>query len=146
MRKLVLAMSAMMLTATAAIADPIADRQALMKSTGKATGVLGAMAKGERPFDAAAVKDALETIAENSGKLDVAALFPVGSETGGDTTASPNIWKDMPGFQARADKFKEVAAAVLASAPADLAQLKTQLGTLGAACGGCHETFRIKKQ
>lgn len=145
MRKLILAISAIALAGTAAMADPIADRQALMKSDGKAAGVLAPMVKGEKPFDAEAVMAALKTLDENAHKLDVAKLFPAGSETGGDTTASPKIWQDTPEFQAKVEKFKVDTAAAVAAAPRDVDALKKQFGAIGSNCGGCHESFRIKK-
>jgi cytochrome c556 len=144
MRKLILAISAMALAGTAALADPIADRKALMKANGKAAGALSAIAKGEQPFDAAAVMAALTTINENAQKIDAATLFPPGSDKG-DTAASPKIWEDMAGFQAKLDKFKADAAAAAAAPPQDVEALKATLGAVGANCGGCHETFRIKK-
>ncbi|MFI0847692.1 c-type cytochrome [Mesorhizobium sp. IMUNJ 23232] len=144
MKKLLLAISLFALTASAATADPIADRQALMKANGKAAGQLAAIAKGEAPFDAAVVLAALTTINDDAQKLDVAALFPAGSDKG-DTTASPKIWEDMAGFQAKADKFKTDAAAALAAPPADVDGVKATLGVLGQNCGGCHEMFRVKK-
>lgn len=145
MRKLILAISTIALACTAAMADPIADRQALMKANGKAAGVLAPIVKGEKPFDAEAVMAALKTLDENAQKLDVATLFPAGSDKGGDTTASPKIWEDTPEFQAKVDKFKADTAAALAAAPKDVSELKTQFGMIGASCGGCHESFRIKK-
>jgi cytochrome c556 len=144
MRKLILAISALALAGTAALADPVADRKALMKANGKAAGALSAIAKGEQPFDAAAVMAALTTINENAQKIDAATLFPAGSDKG-DTTASPKIWEDMAGFQAKLDKFKADAAAAAAAPPQDVEALKETLGTVGGNCGGCHETFRIKK-
>ncbi|MCV3239983.1 c-type cytochrome [Mesorhizobium sp. ZC-5] len=144
MRKLILAISALALAGTAAFADPIADRKALMKANGKAAGQLGAIAKGEQPFDAAAVLAALTTLSEDAAKMDVAALFPAGTDQG-DTTASPKIWEDMAGFQAKVDKFKADTAAAVAAPPQDVEAVKATLGALGQNCGGCHETFRIKK-
>lgn len=144
MRTLILAVSALALAGTAAFADPIADRQAIMKANGKAVGAIGPMVKGEKPFDAAVVLDALKTLSEDAQKIDVAALFPEGSDKG-DTEASPKIWEDMAGFQAKVDKFKTDAAAALAAVPADLDALKVEFGKVAANCGGCHETFRIKK-
>lgn len=144
MKKLLLAISLFALTASAASADPIADRKALMKANGKAAGQLAAIAKGEAPFDAAAVLAALTTINDDAQKLDVAVLFPAGSDTG-DTTASPKIWEDMAGFQAKVDKFKTDAAAAVAAPPADVDGVKATLGVLGQNCGGCHEMFRVKK-
>ena len=118
MRKLVFAISVLALAGTAAFADPIADRQAIMKSNGKAAGALAPIVKGEKPFDAAVVLAALTTLNENAQKIDVAVLFPAGSETGGKTTASPKIWEDMAGFQAKVDKFKaDTASAAAAPAP-----------------------------
>lgn len=144
MRKLIFAISALALAATAASADPIADRKALMKANGKAAGQLGAIAKGEQPYDAAAVLAALTTISENAQKIDVATMFPAGSDQG-DTTASPKIWEDMAGFQAKIDKFKADTAAAVAAPPQDVDAVKATLGAVGSNCGGCHETFRVKK-
>jgi len=144
MRKLILAISALSIISTGALADPIADRQALMKANGKAAGVLAPIVKGEKPFDAAAVLAALTTLSENAQKIDVVALFPAGSDKG-ETTASPKIWEDTAGFQAKVDKFRVDTAAAVAAAPQDVDALKAQFGTIGSNCGGCHETFRIKK-
>lgn len=145
MRKLILAISALALAGSAAFADPIADRQALMKANGKAAGVLAPIVKGEKPFDEAAVMAALTALSENAQKIDVAALFPAGSDKGDKTTASPKIWEQPAEFQAKVEKFRADTAAAVAAAPKDVDGLKAQFGAIGASCGGCHETFRIKK-
>lgn len=146
MRKLLLAISVLALAGTAASADPIADRKALMKANGKAAGQLAAIVKGEQPFDAAAVLAALTTLKEDADKLDAqaAALFPAGSDKG-DTTASPKIWQDWAGFEAKIDGFKTDADAAVAAPPADADGVKVALGKIGQNCQSCHETFRIKK-
>lgn len=144
MRKLVFAVAALALATTAAFADVIADRQAVMKDNAKDVGVLVKMVKGETPFDAAAVLAALTALNNNVQKIDVAASFPVGSDKG-DTTASPKIWEDPAGFQAQVDKFKAVTAAAVANPAQDLDALKAQVGTIGQTCGTCHEAFRVKK-
>lgn len=143
MKKFILAAAVLALAGSSAIADPVADRQALMKANGKAMGAIVPMTKGEKPFDAAVVLDALQTINANAQKID-AALFPAGTDQG-DTEASPKIWEDMAGFQAKVDKFKADAAAAAAAPPQDVEALKATLGAVGSNCGGCHETFRIKK-
>jgi cytochrome c556 len=145
MRKLVIAMSALALAGTAAFADPIADRRALMKSNGKSAGALVSIVKGEKPFDAEVVLVALTTLSENAQKIDVAVLFPPGSDKGGETAASPKIWEDLPGFKAKVDKFRADTAAAVAAPAKDEDALKAQLDMIGKNCGGCHETFRIKK-
>ena len=144
MRKLIFAISALALVTTAAFADVIADRKAVMKENGKQVGVLVKMVNGEADFDAEAVKAALTALNNNVQAIDVAASFPPGTDKG-DTTASPKIWEDMAGFQAEVDKFKQVTAAAAAAPAQDLEALKPQLGSIGQSCQSCHETFRIKK-
>ncbi|MBZ9720289.1 cytochrome c [Mesorhizobium sp. BR1-1-3] len=145
MRKLVIAISVLALAASAAFADPILDRQALMKERGKIVGGLSKVVKGEEPFDAAAVLTALQALHANAEKVDVDALFPAGSDTGGDTTASPKIWEDMAGFKATNAKYVADVKAAAAAAPADVDALKAQFGAIGSDCGTCHQTYRVKK-
>jgi cytochrome c556 len=144
MKKFVLAVSAIALATTAAFADVIADRKAVMKENAKNVGVLVKMVKGEADFDAAAVLTALTALNDNVQQIDVAASFPAGSDKG-DTTASPKIWEDMAGFQAQVDKFKAVTADAVAAPAKDLDALKAQVGVIGQTCSSCHETYRIKK-
>lgn len=144
MRNLLLAVCGLALATSAVFADPLADREALMKSNGKALGSIAPIVKGEKDFDAALVMQALTQLAEDAQQMDAAVLWPAGSDTG-DTESSPKIWQDMAGFQAAIDKFQADTAAAVAAAPADLDALKVQFGAVASNCGGCHETFRIKK-
>lgn len=144
MRKLILAISMFALAGSAAFADPVLDRQALMKERGKIVGSLNKVVKGEEPYDAVAVLSALQALQANAEKFDVAALFPAGSDDG-DTTAAPKIWQDMPGFKAAEDKYLADVKAAAAAAPADVDALKPQFGAIAANCGACHQSFRIKK-
>ncbi|RWN30760.1 MAG: cytochrome C556 [Mesorhizobium sp.] len=144
MRKLVIAISMLALAASAAFADPVLDRQALMKERGKIVGGLSKVVKGEEPFDAAAVLTQLQALQANAEKFDADALFPAGSDTG-DTTASPKIWQDMAGFNAAEDKYLADVKAAVAAAPADADALKAQVGGIGSDCGTCHQGYRIKK-
>lgn len=139
-----LALAAMTFTTLAANADPIADRQAIMKAIGKAVGSAAPIAKGEAPFDAAVANAALAAINENAMKLDIATLFPAGSNVG-ETTASPKIWEDLAGFTTAMDTFKADAAAAVAANPQDLAAFQAQFGAVTKNCGSCHGTYRIKK-
>lgn len=145
MRKLLVAISVLAFAASAASADPIADRQALMKERGKIVGGLSKVVKGEQDFDAAEVLSALQALQANAERFDADALFPVGTETGGETTVAPKVWEDMDGFKAAEDKYLANVKAAAASAPADVDALKAQLGTLGGDCAACHKEFRIKK-
>lgn len=144
MRKFAFALSILAVGTTIAFAGPIEDRKALMKANGGAIGALAGIAKGEKPFDAAAVAQALKTLSEDTQKFDVAALFPEGSGTG-DTAASPKIWEDMAGFTAATDAWKKAVADAVAANPQDVAALAPHVGAIGKTCGVCHETYRLNK-
>ena len=137
-----LAIATLGATAVIAQSDPIAARQALMKANGKAAGAIAKMVKGEAPFDLATAKESFAHFEEAAAKMP--ALFPPTSKTGGDTTASPKIWENMDDIKARFVKFGADAKAAEASVK-DLDSLKAALGVIGKNCGGCHETYRVKK-
>jgi cytochrome c556 len=123
--------------------DPIAARKALMKSNGDAAKIAGAMIKGEQPFDLAAAHKIFATFQDAAAKMP--ALFPDNSKTGGDTSADPKIWENMADFKAKFAKFGEDAKAADASVK-DLDSFKASMGDIGKNdCGGCHQTYRIKK-
>ncbi len=129
-------------TAVLAQGDPIKQRQELMKANGAATRVGTQMVKGEAPFDLAKAKEILQTYANAADKMHT--YFPENSKTGGETTASPKIWESQAEFRKRFDDW----AADIKKASAqtkDLDSFKEAFGTVTKACGGCHETFRIKK-
>ncbi len=142
MKKLLLVLSMIGLSASVTFADPLEDREAAMKGMGKAVGAIAPIAKGEAPFDAAAVAAAFAALNESAQKIDVAVMFPAGS-TG--EAGSPKIWENLADFQAKMDQLKADAAAAAATAPADLAALQAQFGTVTKNCGGCHELYRVKK-
>lgn len=149
MKKFAFAASAFLISTTLVTAadDPIAVRQALMESNGASAGASGAMLKGEMDYNPAVAKAAINAL--HATALAFGDYFPEGSETGGDTTASPKIWEDMEGFQEAVTKFQtDAAAAVEASGkdgPADLEAFKAAITPVLGNCKGCHEDFRIKK-
>jgi cytochrome c556 len=127
-----------------ASADALADRQALMKDQGKTVGSITPIIKGEKPFDADAVKAALVHLNEDAQKIDVATLFPAGSDQG-KTTVSPKIWEDNAGFVAAVAKYKKDAAAAAEANPNDLESFKVVFNQVAENCASCHKAFRIKK-
>ena len=137
-----LALATLAFTFVPANADPLADREAVMKANGKAVGALVPIVKGEAPFDAAVVAAGLAVLNDSAKAIDTAALFPdnLAGESG-----SPKIWEDRAGFTAAMDKFKADAAAAAASPAEDLAAFQAQFGTVTQNCSACHETYRIKK-
>lgn len=130
------------LSAVVAQTEPIAERRDTMKRVGAATRDGAAMAKGEAPFDAAKVQAIFKVYSDAARKMP--GLFPDGSKTGGETTASPKIWEDQAGFKASFAKF-ETEAAAASAASTDLAGFRTSFGNVTKSCGTCHEVYRIKR-
>ena len=146
MRKLLLASVAIAATlnfcASAVLAGPIEDRQAAMKANGKTMKILGGMAQGESPFDAAVVKEQGEAMAARFDELR--NLFPPGSDKGPpETYAKAEIWSDPEGFAAALDQAMNASLAL--AGVTDEAQLKEAVGNVGGACKNCHDKYRRPK-
>ncbi|MHA7970238.1 c-type cytochrome [Rhizobium sp. CAU 1783] len=135
--------SALSMTVAIAADEPQVVRQEMMKKVGGAMGAIGAIVKGEKPFDAEVVKASLTTMAE-VGK-DFPNHFPAGSEVGLDTEASPKIWEAMDDFKAKSADLVKAAEGQLAQLPTDQASTGATMKAVGATCGACHETYRLKK-
>jgi cytochrome c556 len=125
--------------------DQLKDTQAMMKGNGKNAGALAAMIKGEKPYDQAAVDAALVQFADTAKKLPT--LFPEslkGKPFDGDYSPSDKIWSDKAGFAEHIASFAKVVGDNQGKIK-NLDTLKVALPVIGKQCGGCHETFRIKK-
>ena len=129
-------------SAVIAQGDPIAARKALMKENGKAAQQGTKFMKGEEPFDLAKAQAIFANYIDTSAKMP--ELFPPNSKTGGETTAAPKIWEDMAGFKAGFAKLSTEAKAAQTSVK-DLDSFKAAFVGLTKNCGGCHETYRVKK-
>ncbi|WP_072387378.1 cytochrome c [Hyphomicrobium sp. CS1BSMeth3] len=123
--------------------DTIAQRKALMKAVGGASKTGSQMAKGEVPFDAAKASEAMGTIATSWAAF--AKLFPKGSETGGETTASPKIWESFKDFEDKGAKLASDATAAQKAAANGADAFKAAFGDVTKNCGGCHKPYRIQK-
>lgn len=147
MKRSIIVLGAMLLGATAVMAqqDIVKDRQATMKANGRALGgTLSAMAKGDKPYDQAAVDAALVVLDDTAKKLP--ALFPEstkGMKAEGDYSTSPKLWEDKAGFDAKVASFAKVVTEAKAKIK-DLDSLKANVGGIGKECGSCHEAFRLK--
>jgi len=136
-----------MLGATAVIAqqDQLKDTQAIMKANGKNAGALSAMVKGEKPYDQATVDTAIAQFDDTAKKLP--KLFPAsleGQAFEGDYQTSPKIWDDKAGFDEHIATFAKAVGDAKGKIK-DVDTLKAELGLIGKQCGGCHETYRVKK-
>jgi len=123
--------------------DVIAQRKALMKQVGGATKTSVEMIKGEKPYDAAAAASAAATISKNWSAF--VGLFPETSKTGGETTASPKIWTDTKGFEAKGVVMAKAGAEAAEAASKGADAFKTAFGEVTKTCKGCHDVYREKK-
>jgi cytochrome c556 len=126
--------------------DAVKLAQDTMKANGKNMGgVLSPMFKGEKPYDQAAVNAALAQLEDTGKKLPT--MFPASIKDAkweGDYSPSPKIWEDKAGFDAKVASFAKVVTEAKAKIK-DLDSLKANFPGIGKECGGCHETFRLKK-
>lgn len=121
-------------------AGEIEERETLMKQIGGGLGALGGITKGEKPYDEAVVKQALEQI--SAAAKTFPDKFPAGSEGG---AAAPAIWENFDDFKAKSLQLASDADAALAALPADQAGVAATMKVIGASCGACHQTYRVKK-
>jgi len=147
MKRIVVVAAVLALSAGAVFAqqDQVNQTQSQMKETGKNAGALGAIVKGEKPYDQATVDAALAKFEDTAKKLPT--LFPEstkGLKPEGDYSASPKIWEDKAGFDEHIASFAKTVIEAKGKIK-NLDTLKAELPVIGKQCGGCHETYRIKK-
>jgi cytochrome c556 len=147
MMRAVVAVGVLMLGVTAVIAqqDQLKETQTIMKGNGKNAGALAAIVKGEKPYDQATVDAALAQFDDTAKKLP--KLFPAslkGKAFEGDYGTSDKIWDDKAGFDAHIASFAKAVSDAKGKIK-DGDTLKAELGLIGKQCGGCHETYRVKK-
>lgn len=139
------------LAAASAQADPADDaikaRRGFFTLLGAEIGPLGAMAKGEAPYDADKARRHAANLQALSG-YRFGDLFVAGSSNAdkpGATRAQPVIWTDAAGFGEKAEGLVAAIGALQGVAGEGQAALAGGVGALGKACGACHETYRAKE-
>jgi len=121
----------------------VKQRQAVMTLQGKYFGPMAGMAQGRIPYDAKIVQ-------RNAGFLDNLSRMPwdgfAESTKDVKSAALPAIWTDSAKWAEAADHLQTEASKLYAvSRSGDEAAVKAQIGAVGKACGGCHESFRQKQ-
>jgi cytochrome c556 len=121
--------------------DPISVRQTGMDLAGGDFAFVRAVvaAKGDvKPLEAPA-----KAISRWAGLIP--AVFPVGSDQGGNTKALAEIWSDRPGFEKNAAAMGAAADRLAVAAKAgDADAAAVEAKALGEQCGGCHRHYRAK--
>jgi cytochrome c556 len=119
----------------------VKERMDLMKSQKEAMKVLGAMAKGQVPFDAPKATDAANEIEKTSKQIP--ELFPEG--TGGHPSeAKPEVWTKWDEFTKDAEGLQTAAKDLVMALGAPDWQAKFK-GVIDA-CKTCHKTFRQEEK
>lgn len=112
-------------------------RHAAMKAIADNTKVLGEMAKGALPFDAAKAQEAAVAIAAQAAMTP--ALFEDPSNTDPKSEALPAIWDDFADFTAKSGALVAAAKGVDTST---FDGVRAGLGQIGGACKACHSKYR----
>lgn len=125
----------------AKVEDAVKYRQSAFALMGAHMGRIGAVIKGEQPYDKAAV-EADAAVIEMMSRLPWNA-FPQGSDA--NSKARPEIWREQDKFKGLAEKMQaEVQKLSAAARSGDLAQIRTAAGAVGQSCKACHDNYRSR--
>ncbi|MFK7967427.1 MAG: cytochrome c [Burkholderiaceae bacterium] len=157
-RAVVLTCSAVVLASSLSVAfaadgpftKEIKARQGLMQVAGFNLGVLAAMAKGKRDYDAKIAGAAAKNV-HMAAMMDDSLLWPQGSDlTNKDltikTAAKLEAWSTYPKVGEKHKAWLEASAKLADAAGNGLDALKPAVGAVGKSCKGCHDDFRQKKK
>ena len=124
--------------------DEVAEyRQAVFNIVGWNFKPIGAMVKGEVPFDAAAVARHADYIAMLSQAAPEGFAKGSGPEAVKHTEAKPEIWTKPDEFDAKMKNFQQEAAALATAAKGgDEVAIKAQFAKTAETCKACHKEFR----
>lgn len=133
--------------ALAADKDPsVTARQSLMQLYAHYLGQLGAMAKGQVPYDAEKASNAANSLSALMG-VSQQAMWTPGTDNEampGQTAALKDLWTTFPAVLDKSKAASEAAANMAAVAGNGLEALQGAIGPVGAGCGGCHKPYRAQ--
>ena len=116
-------------------------RQSVMFVIGQHFGRLGAMVKGQQPYDRKSFASNTAVIESLSGLAWEAFLVP-GSDQG-ETTMKSSVLKDPDGLKSLSQQFQiEVGKLSAAAKGNDLNAIKAQFGAVAQSCKSCHRKTR----
>ena len=119
-------------------------RQGILQGMGWHMGVLGSMAKGERPYDAQVAARSAKFVAELA-EMPWDGFGP-GSDAGAPTKAKPEIWSESAKFKEAHEKLAAEAPKLVAAAKTgNLDNVKAAFGATAGTCRACHDTYRVNQ-
>lgn len=124
----------------------IKARKAHMQLNSFNLGPLGAMAKGDMPYDAAVAAAAANNLAAIAA-LDQTRIWAKGSgrPDAENTRALAVIWETPDDFAAKVDGLRSATVQMAAAAGTNLDALRAAMGGVGQACSACHQTYRAER-
>ena len=122
--------------------DTIRYRQGMLMGMGWNVGAMGAMVKGDIPFDAAK----FAFLAGRTAQLAPMVLEGFTPDTkGAESNAKPALWENFPDFEKRMKENVTSTAKLAEVAQAgDVGAMKAQFGEAVEVCKGCHDKYREK--
>ncbi|MGC7406708.1 c-type cytochrome [Pandoraea pneumonica] len=122
--------------------DAVEYRQSALFLLGNHFGRIGAVVKGDAPFN----KD---DVAKNAELVATLSKLPWPAFEGGQTTAKskakPEVFTDKVKFQQAQEKMETAVAQLNTVAKGgDLASIKKAFGDAAQTCKSCHDNFRAK--
>jgi len=127
----------------------IKARQSMFQLYNFNIGILSAMAKGKRDYNAEIAAEAAANL-KAAAHLGQSQFWPQGSDNATDgnarTRALPAIWETFPAITEKSDALKASTTVLASEAGNGLDALKGAMGDVGASCKGCHDDFRAKRK
>ncbi len=123
----------------------IKARQSLMEVYAFNIGILGAMAKGEMPYDSEVAQAAADNL-NAAVSMKNPTMWPQGSDRatlGEATRAKADIWSTYPKVAEKSQEMQDAAAQMASVAGTDLDSVRANMKQLADGCKGCHEPFRV---
>jgi cytochrome c556 len=129
-------MGGIALAQSKAVDPDVNARQTLMQANGAAMGALGAMAKGEKPFDAAVAEAAKAKLIADAAATPAAFQ---NNASDPENRSKPEVWTNWDDFVSDAAALGKAAEAMDATS---LDGVKAGLGAIGGACKDCHTEYK----
>ncbi|MEP7311190.1 MAG: cytochrome c [Pseudomonadota bacterium] len=122
-------------------------RKAHFKEIGKTWEPIANMLRRKQPYDGAIVEKQSAQLVELSKKIP--GLFEVDTHTFKEvkTEALDGIWTSQADFKAKAEELTRAMTALneASKGGGDAATFPKSAASVGKACSGCHDNFRMKK-
>ena len=124
--------------------NAITFRQALFQLIRSNIGPLGAMAKGQIPYDADLMSKNAERLMQLSAMIpDYMATNTSMYDVG--TDAKAEIWQDWDGFNKKAQALYDASKALKTVADAkNESEYRAAIGKTGASCKSCHDDYKAE--